>query len=180
MNTFAIYTNIILTEKPGWLEEFKNKHNKIKYDDHVTLIQPRKIPEGEIEEIKNTLARFFQSVTRKQIPVTFDRIDIDESGVEDNDGCILVLTDNRDIFELQKSLVSMLTKYNDYVTPKTESYEKDFRPHITIVDNLDKERFDFAKAELKGDVVIKGIITKVILGVVCDDEKREFEFVLSI
>lgn len=180
MTTFGIYTDIILTDKPEWLDAYRSRHNQIKYDDHVTLIQSRKIPEGEIEEIKNTLARFFQSATRKQIPVTFDRIDIDDSGVEDNDGCILVLTDNRDIFELQKSLVSMLTKYNDYVTPKTESYEKDFRPHITIVDNLDKGRFDKAKADLKSEVTIKGIITKVILGVVCDGEKREFEFVLSI
>ncbi len=176
MTTFAIYTDIILTDKPEWLDAYRNAHNQIKYDDHVTLVQSRKISEEDVERINNTLTDFFKSTPFQQIPVIFDRIDIDESGVEDNDGCILVLTDNKDIFELQKSLVSLLTKYNDYAAPKTELYEKDFRPHITIVDNLNKERFNIAKADLRQDVVVKGIITKVILGVVCDGEKREFIF----
>jgi 2'-5' RNA ligase len=180
MNTFAIYTNIILTEKPEWLEEFKNKHNQIKYDDHITLIQPRKVTEREIDEIKTILTSFFKDQTCKQISLTFDRIDIDETGVEENDGCILVLTDNQHVIDLQKALLGLLSEYKEYLTPKTEVYEKDFRPHITIVDNLNKERFQLAKADLSGDIVIKGIIAKVILGVVCKGEKQEFVFGLQV
>lgn len=176
MTTFAVYTNIVFVDKPDWLDEFKERYNQIKYKDHVTLIQKRRVAEGDIDEVKAKLNIFFSQNLFKQIQVTFNSLDTDPTGVEVGDGCIMAVTENSSIVDLQNALRNIFVKYNDYVIPRSEMYEKDFRPHITIVDNLNKERFELAKSNLKADVVIKGIITEVILGVAYGDKKEEFSY----
>lgn len=166
MNIFSISTNIVFHEKPDWLDGFKQRHNDIQYDYHVTLKQSCKITEEGIEEVKEKLNKFFQGSTKKKIPITFDQLVLDDSEVDQNNGCIMVIAKSDEIHKLQKEILNLLKDYRDYYLSQTEEYETDFRPHITIADNLNRAKFDLAKDDLKNDYVVKGEITKIILSVI--------------
>ena len=166
MNIFAIQTNLVFLEKPEWLDAFKQKHNNDQYDYHVTLKQPCKITEEGIMNVKERLDTFFKNSTNKSIPITFNQLVLDDSEVDKNDGVIMIKTDNDEIFKFQKEILTLLDDYRDYYLPETEEYERNFAPHITIAANLDREKFDLAKADLGGDYLLKGVITNVILSAI--------------
>ena len=165
MNIFSIQTNLVFLEKPEWLDAFKQKHNDIPYEYHVTLKQPCKITEEGIKDVREKLNVFFQNANKKSIPITFNQLVLDNSEVDKNEGVIMIKAKNDEIVELQKEILNLLSDYRDYYLPETEEYEKNFAPHITIAANLSREKFDLAKADLKGDYLLKGVITKVVLSV---------------
>jgi 2'-5' RNA ligase len=164
MNIFAVQTNIEFQNKPEWLDTFKQQHNSIQYDYHVTLKQPCKVTEEEIEDIKNKLSIFVKDHKNKISPLIFSKLIVDDSDIEKGEGCIMFADQSsQEILEFQKEILALLNNYDDYYQPETEEYEKNFRPHITIATNLNKEQLASAVADLPENQVFQGTATQLIL-----------------
>ena len=163
MKIFAVYTNVTLTQKPDWLDDFRSRYDE-PYPYHVTLKMPCDIKEAQVSEIKNLLSKLF-SKPGNSIELTFNSLRIDDE--TSDDVCIMIDAEKNDkIIQLQKDVLRTLSKYNQYHKEKYQEYEKDFKPHITIARNLDEHSYAMASTELKQDFRCKGIITEVVLGIV--------------
>lgn len=177
MIIFAITTNIEFIKKPNWLDSFCNKHNKIEYEFHITLKQPCIIQENQIVSIQNIISEYILKKASKQIEIDLNKLYIDasESALSISNGCIMIEAEKSDdIKKLQKELVEVLSDYKDYQTPKVKSYEENFKPHITIASDLNKEEFELAEEDLQDDFMCQGKITKLYLIIVhnFDPEKK--------
>jgi 2'-5' RNA ligase len=56
--------------------------------------------------------------------------------------------------------------YPSYVTPESQEWEQNFKPHITIARDLSPKRYAAAKNDIGKDFHCTGIIRSVVLVVV--------------
>lgn len=162
MKIFAIYTNVKLSKKPEWLDEYRNKYHQQR-DWHITLKQPCWIEDGEVDILKNVVSNFFSQLDEKRgIELTFDKV------IFDTDCVMLGTNDTAEINELQRKLCEVLSKYTKYTDPASQSYEENFNPHITIVDNLSLEQIRESSQYFKDGCACLGVVDKVVLSVVND------------
>ena len=167
MKIFAVYSRLIFTKKPDWLDAFKNKYN-YPYAYHVTLKQPTYIPEDEIENVKNTLASLFNKVKfpEHKIDIVFDNLVIDTP-------IMIEATKKGEVGTLQDKVAIVLKSYNNFVNPGSKNWEEDFKPHITISDDLDAERLEQAKLDIQKDVRCEATIKEVVLSMAEDMTSSE-------
>ncbi|MBI2645088.1 2'-5' RNA ligase family protein [Candidatus Uhrbacteria bacterium] len=168
MKIFALYTNITLTKKPDWLDDFLKKYQP--HGLHVTLIQPRFIKEDDSDEVKRKISQFFAQQTIDPMSVVFDEAMYNK----DTSGAIMLYARNaKELMRLQKELCEILSEYSSYVDPATEEYEKNFRPHITIGDTIPNEQYQESLKILEEGYMCEGIIKEVVLAVVKNQTLEE-------
>jgi 2'-5' RNA ligase len=168
MIIFAVTTNFEFRRKPEWLDAFSNKHNKSKYDYHITLKQPSIIDEGQVLDIQKIISEYVSKNHPKQISIDFNKLNIDasEASLADDDGCIMIGADSSEINQLQKEIVWALSGYNNYLFAQTKSYEENFKPHITVASELNKAELELAQKDLGRDILCKGDVTQIRLTVI--------------
>jgi len=135
MKIFAVYSRLNFIKKPEWLDGFRNKYN-YPYTYHVTLKQPTYIQEEEIVNVKNVLAGLFSELKfpEHKIGIVFDKLVIDTP-------IMIAATRTEEIAILQDKIVKALESYNNLVKPESKNWEEDFKPHITITDDLDAGKY---------------------------------------
>ncbi len=166
MKIFAIYSNIVLTSKPSWLDDFRAKYDK-PYDYHITLKQPCYVEDDQVQQLKEKVASFMPGpqIVDHSIGVSFDRIIIADQ--DPNDGCIMIhVADNEKLNKLQTALVQKLEGFINYCRAESAEWEKNFMPHITIGRDLTPQMIEQAKQELHADDLPQGHITELVLAVV--------------
>jgi 2'-5' RNA ligase len=182
MKFFAIYTNVNITEKPDWLDGFRNKYDleyhadtdafDVPYDAHITLTQPRFITDYEATKLRAELTKFFDNYNGG-IEVRFSGLHLDRQDSNDN-GCIMVdSTDRDELSKLQSKMLNFVSENDNFCNITHKPYEDNFTPHLTIGRDLSKARFDKAISELPGKIQIKATISEVILAVVPDESAAE-------
>jgi 2'-5' RNA ligase len=178
MKIFAIYTNLILTKKPDWLDKFRQKYDK-SYDFHITLKQPCFIEEEKVPGLRQQVSSFFNSTHTQnhKIEIIFDDVLTDKG----DDGVTVMVRaqNNPALVSLQKDLRSFLKDYDNYVKPKYKSYEENFEPHITIARNLSEDQFGEALMFLNGNIQCEGEISRIILSILNEITPEEARNPLS-
>lgn len=158
MNAFAVYARINLMEKPAWLDVFRAKYDK-SHEDHVTLKQPCLIEPAQAEEVRKRLSDYFSASQSKSMEISFTQLHPDE-----HDGSIMIDAEPHSaLSELQKGIVNALEPFHNYVRRESETWEKDFVPHVTIARGLDANQFRAAVQELPRDAHVRGTIQEVVL-----------------
>ena len=160
MKIFAVYSKLNFIKKPYWLDAFRNKYN-YPYTYHVTLKQPTYIQEDEIADVKNILSSVFSELKfpEHKIDIVFDKLVVDTP-------IMIEATEKGAIGELQDKIVKALASYNNFVKPESKDWETNFKPHITITDDLDNERLEQAKHDLGKDVRCEATIEEIVLSIV--------------
>ena len=172
MKMFAILTNLKLTKKPEWLDEFREKYDK-PYEFHNTLKQPRFIKEEDVPELKKRLQEFFENLhtPNHKIELIFDEI---VAGKDEEGTTIMLRAKNPvELITLQQKLRDFLVEYTNYVKPKYQSYEENFDPHITIARNISETQLKEANEYLKNDFTCEGVVEEIFLHVVNEDTPEE-------
>ena len=167
MKILAVYARLNFIKKPEWLDAFRIKYG-YPYTYHVTLKQPTYIQEEEIENVKNILADLFSGLKfpNHRIGIVFDKLVIDTP-------VMIAATDKEGIDILQDKIVKTLGSYNNLVKPESKNWEEDFKPHITITDDLDAEMLEQAKLDIKEDVRCEAVIEEIVLTVAQDMTSAE-------
>lgn len=161
MKIFAITGNVILTQKPEWLDTFREKYDK-PYEYHVTLKQPCFIQESEFAGMKTKLDSIFESRSYSTIDLTFNSIKIDTK--DPLDICIMINSPmGGAIHALQNLIVAELSTYKNYCKPESADWEQNFQPHITIARDLNAIQLEQAKQDLKDDLACTGMVSEVVL-----------------
>lgn len=161
MKIFALYTDVTLIQKPDWLDSFVKKYQQ--RDLHVTLIQPRFIEEDEIPQLKEDIAQFFSEYSGGPLRVAFDDLIYDNK----KSGAIMACAKSAPVLvQLQKDLCHILSGHPQYADPIREEYEKNFRPHITIGDEIPEEGYQESLSYLKEGCYCEGEIRGVVLAIV--------------
>jgi len=92
----------------------------------------------------------------------------------DDDTRIKILAaPNPVLMDLQCDIVALYGEFRDYRKPELEQYEKNFKPHLTIIHKLDVETFNRARADVQADFRCQGVIEEVVLAVVNDASIEE-------
>lgn len=168
MKIFALYATVTLTKKPDWLDGFLKKYQPRGL--HVTLVQPRFVQEEKINKLKKKTSDFFSERATGNINVVFDTpiYNTNESGA-----IMVCAKDAENLIQLQKDLCLELSEYHEYVESFREEYEKNFRPHITIGDEIPEEKYQESLKYLKNGCLCEGVIRGVVLAVVRDMTTEE-------
>lgn len=166
MKIFAIYSNVELVEKPDWFEDFYCKYNNSpKY--HVTLKQSCLVEESDLQDIKDKLSTFFRNfhTPNHQIALTFNKLILD---TENNQTKTILLNAEycQKIYELQTGLIAILKDYKNYLWKKSEEWERNFKPHLTLAPDLSPQQYKETLNELKSNLSCKGIVKDVALIIV--------------
>jgi 2'-5' RNA ligase len=77
------------------------------------------------------------------------------------------------IYHLQRSTLSALASYKEYVHPESQAWEETFKPHITIVSDVNSTDYQQAIKELGKNYTCRGIIRDVALIIVDNMVPRE-------
>ena len=95
----------------------------------------------------NILASLFSELKfpEHKIDIVFDKVIIDTP-------IMIVATDKEKVAILQGMIVKALESYNNLVKPESKEWEDDFKPHITIIDDLYAEKLEQAKLDIKEEV----------------------------
>lgn len=125
-----------------------------------------------MSEVRRRFADFFARYHGGPVSVDFNDLVID--GPTDDDACIMMYAaENLPLIELQKEVVALYGEFRDYRKPVLEQYERNFRPHLTIVHDLEPSEFRRAKQDLQPDYRCQGIIEEVALAIVNDASIEE-------
>ena len=167
MKIFAVYSRLNFIKKPEWLDGFRNKYN-YPYTYHVTLKQPTYIQEDDVVNVKDILSDVFSALElpKHKIDIVFDKVIIDTP-------IMIATTKIGEIGILQNKIARALRSYNNFVKPESKNWEEDFNPHITLTDDLDAEKLEQAKLDIKEDVRCEAVIEEIVLTVAQDMTSAE-------
>lgn len=129
MNIFAIYLTVDLGSNNDWFEGIRKGYSQTN-EIHITLKKPCYIEEVQIPEVIDIFSDFF----RKEKLTSLDFV------LEDpyfDDGCLMFTVKKLEIVFFQQKLISELKGYR-YIKPELEVYEKNFKPHVTLVKGIDE------------------------------------------
>lgn len=167
MKKFATYLKVRLTSTPDWFDSFYTKYSE-PHEIHITLTQPRYIDELSTENLKLKIDSVLQNFTFKDIDKVFifDICVYDEES-DENHTVMLVTQGNKLLYNLQKDLREVVRNFGDYLDPIMESYEVNFRPHLTIGNNIPDLEIKEVKTYLsQQDSFPQGEITELVLVIV--------------
>jgi len=165
MRIFAVYSSLHLDRKPAWLDDFRARYDE-PYEYHITLKQPCYVHDEMIPEIKNVLQVFMatKEIPHHRIDLKFERLSLKPNAPKG--GCIMIdALENPILMDLQLGMRKALSAYQNYLTPESSQWERDFTPHITIARHLSPERFEEAKRDLQEDLSCSGWINEAYLQV---------------
>jgi len=167
MKKFATYLKVTLVGKPDWFDSFYAKYSE-PHEMHITLTQPRYIDESGVENLKLEISNVLQNFTFKDSNqvFTFDACLYDKES-DENHTVMLATQGNELLNSLQKDLREITQKFGDYLDPVMEGYETNFRPHLTIGNNLSNKEIKEVQTYLsKQDSFPQGEIEELVLVVV--------------
>lgn len=173
MKIFAIYLRLNLIQKPEWFDNFRQRYSE-PVDLHVTLIQPRYIDETRVDDIKLIVSNFLNKskfgVDDKNIK--FNNIVCDQE-LNGTYTCMLLAENVDRVLNIQKGLKELLINYTEYVDQATIDYEENFRPHITIGTNIDKNTLDTVQSYFQSNNEVTGVLTDLVIPIVKDTSLQE-------
>lgn len=161
MKKFAVYSKVKLTKKPTWLNRFKKDY--LKEDWHITLKQTCWIKDRQVCDIQNKINELHKELKFKdgKIYIKFDRLVVEKEKEEGGKTIMIRATHNKYIHLLQKKIVRALKGYNDYNVQESRIWEKNFKPHITLVGNLEEKEFLKIQSYIRQDYVCEGTIDSI-------------------
>lgn len=160
---YAVYCIVKLTKQPEWLDNFRKKYDEA-YDFHITLKQAAYIEDWQISDIRKILDGILTNFEKDKnnIELKFENLVLDEKG-----GYIYLFANSNQIIDnLQKKIRNSLKIYSRYINPKSIKYEYNFKPHITIARDLNKQRFAEAKSVMGQDYMCEGRVVEIVLSCV--------------
>jgi len=174
MKIFAVYLRITLNTKPDWFDDVRNRYSSNSIL-HITLVQPRLVDEIKIPNIKH--------IVNDVIEITkFDELDqklnfVNPALVEDEGKYLLMsyIEGNESIIRLQKNLVEKLHEFNSYCIDITKEYESNFRPHLSIADQIDHDAREEVLTLVNNDIKLEGEIKDLVIAVVNERTVLESE-----
>lgn len=175
MKIFALYSDVVLTKQPEWLDGFRKQFNEA-WDLHITLKQPCFIQDKDIDQLKSVVSKFFStfSVSKHELNLVFKRVVIKN----EEDGAIIMFMaePNEVLADLQRKLCESLRQYSDYVESESQSYERNFQPHITIAQHLSVQQLNEAEKVLNsgeiGEALINGVTLSIVKELTVDESRR--------
>ncbi|MBI2589493.1 2'-5' RNA ligase family protein [Candidatus Berkelbacteria bacterium] len=170
MKIMAVWGKVLLKNEPDWLLHLRERNNNF-YEYHVTLKQPCWIDESQLpkieQQLSDCLAKF--KVLDHSIELNFNKLEVDET-----DGIILLFARNQQLIaSLQKEIVSCLANYGNYVSPESEEYEANFRPHLTLAFDLSPDEVKSVSNLIPNNPVLNGRITQLVLSAVKEINPKE-------
>lgn len=164
MKIFAVYLKVKLTIKPEWFDEFVKEYNEYSDFIHITLIQPRYFHESEVESLNNKVSEVLKrfTITEEDKKLHFNNLVIDQ-GSEMRYVFMVNSTENKFVNDLQRELMRALKGYDQYLKEITKEYENNFKPHITVADDLDEGKKKEAAKYFAGEYEIEGVIEALVL-----------------
>lgn len=173
---YAVYGTVELTEKPGWLDSFKEKYDR-PHPLHITLKQMAYIDDSELPKIKEILEPILDSanLSRQKLQLVFDTFVVSDNDDDDGKGWMFINATKRNavLDTLQKEIRTSLSQYSDYYFKDSRTYEYDFKPHITIATALDQDTYAEALKQLHDQVYCRGEITNITLSCVTEPTLEE-------
>jgi 2'-5' RNA ligase len=166
MRIFGLFADVTFTQKPAWLDDFRARYDE-PYNYHLTLKQPCYIQKEKIPELKGEVQEFFstQEIQGHRIDLVFDRLFIRPESPKG--AYIMILAqENPVLMKFQRHLREALAQYQNYLTPESSQWERDFKPQITIARHLSPEQLKDARRDLHEDYRCVGSINEVYLQVV--------------
>lgn len=165
MKIFAIYLRLKLSSKPEWFDDLRNKYSSNNIL-HITLVQPRYIEESEIQNVKDIVDRVLKECHLKDIDKEVSFI---KTEIEEDEGKYIVMSfieKNEKIIDLQKRLVANLEGFNKYCSEVTREYESNFKPHLTVADQIEYSQKDGVMENLRDSSNFDGLIEDMVIAVV--------------
>jgi 2'-5' RNA ligase len=175
MKIFAVYLTIDLTTKPDWLDNFRHRNDAWSAF-HITLIQPRFIEDNQIENVKAEASDF---IKKRQLTLDDKQLIFDKVFFEENsDGKYLIMwfaKENLKLVRLQSDLYNLFNDCGKYVDGSTIEYETNFRPHITIAENINADQKIEIEKLLTLNSKCEGVIKSLALPIVKNTSREERE-----
>lgn len=174
MKIFAIYLKLNLTIKPEWFDDLRKNYSSTSIL-HITLIQPRYVDEGEIQSLKDKVSEVLsrEKLQDKKLIFTKTELEWDE---DDNEYLLMsFINENQSIANLQRNLVEALKDFNNYCNDSTREYESNFRPHLTIANQISPTSKDEVARLISKNSTLEGSITDLVLAVVKEQTITESE-----
>ncbi len=167
MKKFATYLKITFTSKPDWFDGFYAKYSQ-PHEMHITLTQPRDVGESDIEDLKLKISTVLQNFIFKDSDKVFTfNICVYDEESDENHTVMLVTQGNELLNTLQKDLRKVVKNFGDCLDPVMEGYEANFRPHLTIGNNISDLEIKEVRTYLsQQDSFPQGEITELVLVVV--------------
>ena len=176
MKIFAVYLRLTLTSKPEWLDDFRSKYSSTSIS-HITLVQPRYVNEDRVQVLKDKIADVLnkEKFDTKDRKLTFLKTELEKD--DNNEEYILMsfIKENRSILNLQKNLVEALKDFGNYCHETTREYESNFRPHLTIANQIDLGSKDKTLQLVSQDNKLEGNTTDLVLAIVNEQTTSESE-----
>lgn len=167
---FNVATEFKLTKKPAWLDGFRKKCDD-PYQYHITLKTKTSVRSADIARLKNEL----NNIAKRYggIKVVFSKLHI---ATTTKGWCIMIRAKpNRILVELQKEIVKRFSKFGKPIRKEGASFEKIFRPHITIGRHLTPQQLKQAKSDLRGkNLHSEALIQKIVLTTVRTDSFHDW------
>jgi len=161
MKMFLLTLEFELEDKPKWLDGFRIKYDE-PFNYHITLKYPTLIKKNDLPKIRSEVKCIAKA--NKPLKIEFDKYLFDKTKT----GNLIMVSakHNKDIFRLQKMVVSELRVFGETLKPYYNDFENNFKPHISIARKLSNGVFQIAKNELKEQIYCMAKITKLALTVV--------------
>ncbi len=172
MKVFLLTLEFELEEKPKWLDRFRIKYDE-PFNYHITLKLPTLIKKNDLPKLRSEVKHIAKA--NKPLTLEFDKYFF--SKTKDRNYIMVSAKHNKDIFRLQKMVVSELRVFGETIKAHYDDFENNFTPHITIARRLSNGVFQIAKNELKEQIYCKAKITKFALTVV--DENHTVDDVIN-
>ena len=174
MKIFALYLRLDLKDKPEWFDDLRNKYSSTSIL-HITLIQPRYVNEGGIQILKDKISEVLnkEKVEDKKLVFNKTKLEWDE---DDKEHLLMsFIQENQSVLNLQKSLMEALKNFDKYCNESTKEYEANFRPHLTIANQINSSSKDEILKLISENPTLEGDITDLVLAVVNEQTIQESE-----
>jgi 2'-5' RNA ligase len=174
MKIFAVYLRINLIIKPSWFDDVRSRYSSTSIL-HITLVQPRLVDDIKVPDIKNIVDNVIESTKFGAVDRKLNFVNPDM--VEDEGKYLLMsyIEGNESIIRLQKNLIEKLRAFNSYCSDITREYELNFRPHLSIADQIDQDSRVEVLTLVNKDIKLEGEIKDLVIAVVNEQTVTESE-----
>jgi len=175
MKIFAVYLRLNLTSKPVWFDDLRINYSSTSIL-HMTLVQARYVDESRIQNLKDWINDILEKnkFSDQDRNLVFSKSELEEEA----DGQYLLMSfieENKPVTHLQKTLLEALKGFDNYCSEDTKEYESNFRPHLTVADQIDLKFKDEVMKYISKGYKIEGRIRDLILAIVGQQTVAESE-----